>query len=167
MRSCSRAVSRSATANLVRPGGSRRQGGARSPRPRGRGPRVRRRQGPIGYERTLKSVGEPRSRFGGSLTLSVVPRDLQSRYSGRAVSPGFVVFVSLRLRRTDVTRRGWEATKVPGSQKRSNGENGGIGKRKICLFRSLRCLRCSVFEIRYLDVPPTSRDPDRRPALSP
>ena len=53
-------------------------------------------KGQIGYERALKRWRSLVPGIGGSLTLSVVPRDLQSRYSGRAVSPGFVVFVSLR-----------------------------------------------------------------------
>ena len=53
-------------------------------------------KGQIGYERALKRWRSLVPGVGGSLTLSVVPRDLQSRYSARAVSPGFVVFVSLR-----------------------------------------------------------------------
>src|SRR5690349_19452154 len=51
-----------------------------------------------------------------------------------------------------------------GSQKRSNGENGGNGEHKSSfLFRFLRWLRYSVFEIRYLDLSPLSRSRSRGP----
>ena len=53
-------------------------------------------KGQVGYERALKRWRSLVPGVGGSLTLSIVPSDLKSRYSGRTVSPGFVVFVSIR-----------------------------------------------------------------------
>ena len=49
-----------------------------------------------------------------------------------------------------------------GSQKRSNGDNGGTETKTCFLFRFLRCLRCSVFEIRCLDIPHRSLRPEAR-----
>ena len=53
-------------------------------------------KGQVGYERALKGWRSLVPGIGGSLTLSIVPSDLKARYSGRTVSPGFVVFVSIR-----------------------------------------------------------------------
>jgi hypothetical protein len=51
----------------------------------------------IGYERALKGWKSLVPGIGGSASLSLVPEELASRYSGQ-VSPGFVIFVSLRPR---------------------------------------------------------------------
>jgi hypothetical protein len=53
-------------------------------------------KGQVGYERALKGWRSLAPGVGGALTLSIVPPDLKSRYSGRTVSPGLVVFVSIR-----------------------------------------------------------------------
>jgi hypothetical protein len=50
-----------------------------------------------GYERTLKGWRGLVPGVGGSVTLAIVPPELELRYSGR-YSPGYVVFVSLRPR---------------------------------------------------------------------
>jgi hypothetical protein len=50
----------------------------------------------VGYERALKPWRSLVPGVGGSFTLSIVPGDLKSRYSGRTISPGVVLFVSLR-----------------------------------------------------------------------
>jgi len=55
-------------------------------------------KGQFGYERALTPWRTLVPGVGGSITLSFVPSELKSRYSGRTVSPGFVVFVSLRPR---------------------------------------------------------------------
>jgi hypothetical protein len=48
-----------------------------------------------GYERALKGWRNLVPGIGGSFSLSIVPRGLESRYSGR-FSPGYVVYASLR-----------------------------------------------------------------------
>jgi hypothetical protein len=50
-----------------------------------------------GYERTLKGWRGLVPGVGGSVTLAIVPPELELRYSGR-YSPGYVMFVSLRPR---------------------------------------------------------------------
>jgi hypothetical protein len=49
----------------------------------------------LGYERPVGSWQWVSAGLGGSASLSLVPADLASRYSGR-VAPGFAVFLSLR-----------------------------------------------------------------------
>jgi hypothetical protein len=50
-----------------------------------------------GYERALKAWRNLVPGVGGAFSLSIVPEGLESRYSGR-VSPGYVVYMSLRPR---------------------------------------------------------------------
>lgn len=53
-------------------------------------------KGEIGYERSLTTWRGLVPGAGGAFSLSVVPPDLEARYSQRPMSPGFVIYFSLR-----------------------------------------------------------------------